>query len=293
MLFRRSYITYLIIVLTLLPSALSRAESAPVWKVTTPNTHIFIGGTVHLLAKDDYPLPSAFETAYQQSQVLVFETDIQQSKSPQFQQALLAKTMYTDGTVIGDKLAPNTQAALTQFLASRGLPLNRVERFKPGMLSIMLTVMELQRMGLANAGVDEFYSKKASQDNKPQLFLESIDEQLGFLEQMGKGQEDTFILHTLKDINQLPTMMTQLKSAWRGGDNQALIDVALIPWKNEFPDVYQSLLVKRNNAWMPRIEQMLTTAEVEYVLVGALHLVGDDGILTQLRAQGYQVEKLK
>ena len=82
-----------------------------------------------------------------------------------------------------------------------------------------------------------------------------------------------------------------MKDAWRRGDNLKLKEVAITPLKNDFPNVYQNLVVKRNDAWIEKIERMLETQEVELVLVGALHLVGDDGLLEKLAARGYRIQK--
>ncbi len=78
-----------------------------------------------------------------------------------------------------------------------------------------------------------------------------------------------------------------------GGVATTLSEIGIAPFRNEFPAIHQALLVDRNNAWMPQIEAMLKTSEVEFVLVGALHLAGDDGLLSQLSARGYKVRKLQ
>lgn len=44
---------------------------------------------------------------------------------------------------------------------------------------------------------------------------------------------------------------------------------------------------------MPHIEGMMNNKPVELILVGALHLVGKDGLLQQLRNKGYIVKKFK
>jgi len=44
-------------------------------------------------------------------------------------------------------------------------------------------------------------------------------------------------------------------------------------------------------AWLPQIESMLTTPEIEMILVGVGHLVGSEGILNQLVERGYKVEQ--
>ncbi len=69
-------------------------------------------------------------------------------------------------------------------------------------------------------------------------------------------------------------MMADLKSAWRAGDKVKLAQVALTPMRKEYPDLYKSLLVECNNTWLAHIEDMLATSDTEFVLVGALHLIG-------------------
>jgi uncharacterized protein YbaP (TraB family) len=60
--------------------------------------------------------------------------------------------------------------------------------------------------------------------------------------------------------------------------------------RKDYPELYQQVLVERNNNWLPQIEAFLKTPETELILVGALHLAGNDGLLAQLRQRGYKVE---
>ena len=50
----------------------------------------------------------------------------------------------------------------------------------------------------------------------------------------------------------------------------------------------------RNDAWVPRIQKRLTDAGTDdtLVVVGALHLLGPDGVVEKLRAKGYKVERV-
>jgi uncharacterized protein YbaP (TraB family) len=160
------------------------------------------------------------------------------------------------------------------------------------MLAVTLTMVELQCLGMGGTGVDLFYQAQALNDHKRLGQLEAVEEQIGFLATLGEGYENELISYTLRDIKDLPRTMQLIKAAWRQGDMRRLEELALAQLKQEFPPLYQTLIVKRNKAWMPRIEAMLKTGEVEFVLVGALHLVGDDGLLAQLAARGYQVQKL-
>jgi uncharacterized protein YbaP (TraB family) len=159
------------------------------------------------------------------------------------------------------------------------------------MLAITLTVIEMQRLGLLGSGVDEFFLLRTINDQKEVGQLETADEQLNFLAALGEGQENEAISSSLRDIQTLPALMQATKDAWRRGDNQKLYEVSLAPIQNQFPGAYQALMVKRNNAWIPKIEAMLATNDVELVLVGALHLVGDDGLLALLAARGYEIQQ--
>lgn len=280
------------LLMLLLLAASSAYAGSPVYKVSKGENHIFIGGTIHLLARSDYPLPPGFEAAYGQSAQLVFETDMQKMKSAEIQQLILKKVMYPDGKNLKQVLNKQTFAELEKHLSSRGIPVNNILRFKPGMLSVTLTVIELQKMGLAGTGVDDFYSLKALNDNKKLGQLEAIEEQIDFIATMGDGYENELITSTLRDIKILPGMLGAMKEAWRKNDEKKLEELFLQPMRNETPGAYDKLIVKRNNAWMPRLEEMLKSKEVEFVLVGALHLVGNDGILAKLAAKGYTLQMM-
>ena len=263
---------------------------SPVWKISKDGNHLFIGGTIHLLAQSDYPLPGAFEHAYKNSKLLVLETDLQKFSSPEFQPEIVKSSVYTGEQNITQFLKPDTLRDLEHHLTNRGIPLEAIIKLKPGMLSVTLTVLELQRLGLAGTGVDQFFSLRALNDSREIKYLETVSEQLEFISSMGEGNEDAFIEYMLSDLKNLPALLGTTKEAWKNGDNDRLRQAALDPWKERFPKLYNSMLVKRNNNWVPQIERMLKTKEVEFVLFGALHLAGEQGVLAQLKALGYKVE---
>ncbi|MCV6625127.1 MAG: TraB/GumN family protein [Cellvibrionaceae bacterium] len=266
--------------------------ASPVWKVSKNGNHFYLGGTIHLLAANDYPLPAAFEQAYGEASEVILETDLRDTKRSDFQTQLLRHLMYPPGQTLRDKLRPDTFARLDNFMASRGVPTRQIIRFKAGMAIMTLTVIELKRHGLATEGVDSYYMNKAAADNKPLGELERLGEQMVFIANMGVGQEDEIIRHTLDDLEEIPTMMRDLKAAWRKGDGPALEKLGIDEWRRDYPKVYNSLLVERNNNWMEHLDEFAADPDVELVLVGALHLVGEDGLLKKLRAKGYQLQQL-
>ena len=172
------------------------------------------------------------------------------------------------------------------------MPLMMLEQFKPGMIVSTLQVLEFQRMGFTPQGVDAFFNTQALTDGKSVGALETLDEQIGFLAAMGEGVESEFIMMSLEDLDSSAKLMDEMIGAWRVGDSQALQTLFVDDMLERAPAVYDSLLRQRNLRWVPQIEAMFNDQDTEFVLVGAAHLVGADGLVELLRARGYDILKL-
>jgi uncharacterized protein YbaP (TraB family) len=269
---------------------LSAFAGTPVWKVDKNGAQIFIGGTVHLLTPADYPLPKAFDIAYQQSDIIIFEANMDDMETPEFQASMMNKLSYPKGQNLKLALSAETYQALSRYCTNHNLPIEGLLPFKPGMVSIILSIIELQQLDFTGVGVDTCYNQKAQQDNKPIDALETVEQQLNFIAKMGKGQEDDLIIYTLKEMGKLPQVMASMMSAWRNGDLNQLDYVASNSLKKDFPLIYDELIVKRNNAWMPKIEALFDTTSVEFILIGSLHLSGKTGLIAQLKTRGFNIE---
>lgn len=263
-----------------------------VWKVSDGKTSVYLGGTVHVLRKSDYPLPDAFEQAYKAADTLVFETDIDAIDSPVVQQRMMQMMSYENGRSLRDVLSADTYSALQQQCNAMAMPVENFHAFKPALVVVTLLYVELRRLGVGEQGVDKNFHQRARQDGKRLASLEDIDDHLGFVANMGAGEEDQFVLYSLRDMDRLPGMMEDLLRAWREVDIVALQKLLNDDFKQDFPKLYQSLLVNRNKHWLPQIEAMYQQQGTEYVLVGAAHLLGKEGLLAQLQQLGYSLEKL-
>jgi uncharacterized protein YbaP (TraB family) len=269
---------------------LQAISATSVWRVSKGDAELFIGGTVHVLGKNDYPLPQEFTQAYEKSKLLVLETDLNGMNKPEIQTQLLEKLTYGKGQTLKSHLKPATYQLLEQYLQKLKIPVTAFAQFKPTMVMLSLMMMELQELELAGAGVDEFFNQKAVAENKKRGQLETVAKQLDVLMSMGEGHEDELILSTLDDLKRLPSMMKDLKTAWRKGDLIQLEALGITPLQKDYPALYQLVLAERNMNWLPQIEAFLNTPETELILVGALHLAGKQGLIQQLRQRGYKVE---
>jgi len=266
--------------------------ASPVWEVKSGDSVVYLGGTCHLLRDSDFPLPAAFDVAYRQSAAVVFETDIGELQSPEFQQQVMAVLFYRDGRSLPDDLSPEAYQALQRYCEKAGFPVSRLHPMKPSMVVLALVSLELQKLGITEAGADKIFYDKAMADGKKIEGLETTDEQLGFLAVMGKGMEDSLIEQSLAELSRTGAIFKELIEAWKRGDEKELGRFLVESTRKDFPEIHQTLFVDRNAKWLPKIEKLFATPERELVLVGAAHLVGGDGLIESLQKKGYEVKQL-
>ncbi len=275
--------------ITLSPCAMSDSS---VWKVSKGDNHLYVGGTVHLLPEDQFPLPVEFDKAYKASETIVFEVPDLSMESPEIQQMLIQNMLYDDGRTLETVLSKETYERLVKVCESYGLPLANFNGMKPSMVTLVLAVTEYTRLGMMAEGVDSYFEDKAIKDNKARSGLESIEYQIKMLSAMGEGVEDDFIKKSLDDLPKSKELMDKLLAAWRIGDMKTTDRVMGQAMAGYSPALYQNLLVKRNNNWLPKIEEMMATKEIEFILVGVAHLAGKDSVLSQLANKGYDISKI-
>ena len=264
-----------------------------VWIAKTDSSVLYIGGTIHLLRESDRPFPPEYDSAYKASEKLVFETDLAALSSPEFQQMILAKAIYSDGRTLDKVLSAEAYGRLGKLCAEYGLPLESMNQMKPSILMVTLLGLELQKLGVDQEGIDLFYYGKAAADSKPIEGLETVEEQVEMLTSMGDGIENAFVVHSMDEMTELDELFDKMIAAWRAGDETSLLELFIKEMKGQFPKLFKAVLVDRNMNWIPKLQEYIVSPETELVLVGVAHLVGEEGVIAQLEKLGYEVEKLK
>ncbi|CAA0124580.1 Uncharacterised protein [BD1-7 clade bacterium] len=270
---------------------ISLAES-PVWRISDAEKSFYIGGTIHVLRASDYPLPEAFDEAYSKTSTVVLEVDVDSISQARFESLVLSQVFYPPNENLKQHLNKRAFRALSAYCRSVDIPVESLLKMRPGLVVSTISITELQKLGADQDGVDTWFSAKAWRDGKAVEGLETVEQQIEFLANLGTGNESRIILQTLEELEQLPGELNALTSAWRKGDLALLDELVIAPMKKDYPQVYEQLLLKRNQQWLPLLEGFLASDRVEFVLVGAAHLAGDKGLIEQLRKRGYQVEQL-
>jgi uncharacterized protein YbaP (TraB family) len=233
------------------------------------------------------------DRAFDDAEQVVFEADPGQLTDLTSSMRVLEKAMPDRPEEQFERaLGPRVFAQARQAAAEVGLPIEFFAAFEPWFFTTTLTVMHLQRLGfLPQYGVDLHLFSRARAAGKRILALETIDEQLDLFDRMPVALQRELVRQTIDDVKLVSASLDALVKAWADGDQEGFASLSQRSMKNH-PAVYNSLLRDRNRAWLPAIERYLKQKDDVLVVVGAAHLVGEDGLVRLLRSRGYTVEQL-
>lgn len=260
------------------------------WKVEdAAGAQAYLLGSLHVLTADAYPLPAAIDAAFAESKTLVEEVDLDETNDPTQMMTALATAMLTDGRTLDQVVAPDVFAEVQQRAEAAGLPMAAIQRMKPWFVAITLMAPTLQAAGFKpELGIDRHYFDRAKKAGMETRALETIAYQIGRFDQMSPALQEDLLRTTLEDLDTQLTGVHDMVRAWRTGDVTAMEKLTLTAFL-EAPVLYERLLVERNRNWVPHVERCLQEKAACFVVVGAAHLVGADGLPTLLAKRGLTV----
>jgi len=270
-------------------AASGAAGHACVWKVTAPNGGaLYLGGSIHALRSTDYPLPPAYNRAFEASDRLAFEVDekAMRGASKDFEKV----GCYSKGDSLKNHVDPRTYDYLRRFFGLLRVPEEKFARFRPWALAMILQSPQLQGLS-SDLGIEGFFERRARANSRPVSGLESAREHMEVFSGLSERQSEAILLLTFIPQQEGSATGASSMEAWRRGDAekfQRLMKASLA----DFPAFADRILDARNRNWLPKIERDLRSGHTYFVIVGAAHLGGPNGLLALLRRHGYQIEQL-
>lgn len=262
------------------------------WKAEGASNVVYLLGSIHLLQATNYPLPAVIESAFSNSQIAVFETDIDKMEEPAEQMAMMSKIMLPQGETLRQNLSSNVYESVSKHAADVGLPMALLDQYRPAAAVMTVEVMELTALGAdPEYGVDKHFLKLARAGGKRVIPLETIDFQIGLLVGFSKEEENLMVEKSLEDIDNEKKLFGEMVAAWRTGDSAAL-EKMLNDLRTEAPSIFKRLVSDRTASWIPQFEKLLHGSQNAMVIVGAGHLVGSDGAVELLRKKRFKVTQL-
>ena len=263
------------------------ADSPALWRVAGRENTVYLFGSVHLLKPGEFALDGPVGLAYQDAEAVVLEVDLDDLSPLDVAAATAALAVDPQGRGLMALMGP--EAAAAQERAARaGIDLTLLERFEPWFAGLTVVTMALASEGYtAGAGVEQLLQERAAMDGKEILGLETVEDQLTALDSLDPGLQRDFLLVALDDASRTNEALAGFLAAWKVGDVGRLA-AELDAEFDDSPALYRSLVIERNRRWLDRLVDLLDDERDYLVVVGALHLVGPDGLPAMLEAHGYE-----
>ena len=282
---------WLALLLSCGPGTVAARGQHVLWAVRGEHNTVYLLGSVHVLKPGDAALPDAAERAYADAERIVMEVDLDDPAETdptamlaEVQALALLPAGQTLRTVLG-----RDYDAIEAHARRQGVDLGPLDPFAPWFVATTLLQLELAQRGYSpENGIEQTIAARAARDHKPITGLETTVQQLDLLAGLPLPMQKRFLEMTLDDSDDLDAEVGELVRAWKAGDTATLAKLLSDEFA-EFPDLYRTLTVDRNRAWMATLTQLLQERDDYLVVVGALHLVGRDSVVDLLEKRGYAV----
>ena len=282
---------YLLTFFSLLCAVSVSAQAEPAaWWVTGEDTgELLLLGSIHYLRQEDYPLPSNIDELYQQADTLVMELDLDDLDTLSVENLFVEAGTLPPGSSLQTVLTPAVYELAETRSAEFGLDLAFATRLEPWLVALTLMDLGMNALGFnASRGLEQHLLRRATSDGKQVLGLETLEDQIHVFDQLSIKEQEALLLQTLNEIDSADDAMDELLNAWRDGRVNTLANELTANFE-DFPILYRHLVIDRNERWLNPLRQLLETGERYLVVVGALHLVGDDSVIELLQHQGLSV----
>ena len=280
----------LLIALVLLLPAAAIAKPA-LWVTKDADTTIYLFGTVHLLPNDADWHDATLDRAVADSQALYIElTDDDQGNM----MALVLRYGLDAAHPLSSQLDADEQQRLRTAATEAGVPggMQALNVMRPWLAALTLTTAPLLKAGLdPEHGVDKQLKAQMSAAGKQVFGLETAEQQMRFLADMPQEVQLDFLRSAMRDADKGPTQLIRLIDAWKDGDVATIARLEDEDMRQTAPELYQRLLVQRNEAWATKIAALLQQPGTVFIAVGAAHLAGPDSVQAQLHKLGIEAAR--
>ncbi len=267
-------------------------EPAMIWVAAGETNQVYLLGSIHMLRAKDHPLPNNVEVAYDDAERLVMELDLDDIDPVGALQYLMANGVLDNQTKLRDVMGPELYAQAKASANETGIPIELLDQSEPWLAAMTVQEITLMRIGFKpEYGVEMYLMAKASADGKPITGLETIEQQLGFLDNLSIDTQIRWFLQSIEEGGRLEMLIDDMVAAWRAGDLQFL-EKELLHEMDNYPELHQAILTDRNKSWVAPIMELLDDEDDYLVVVGAAHLIGADGVPDLLSKQGVRIRQL-
>ncbi|MFE4713584.1 TraB/GumN family protein [Paenibacillus sp. NPDC056722] len=265
------------------------------WKVENKGNTVYVMGSIHHVPEGMYPLRPEIENALKAANYLGVEVDMSTVTSEDLQKQVLELGVYKDGTTLKDHISTDTYNKVTAFLKANGMPENSFDIFKSWFVTQQIMNIQVAKDGFTpEKGIDNYLIEKANEAKKPIVSLETMESQMKMNNNFSDALQERLLMQNLDPKSVTPpspdVSIDYLNKIWLQGDEKALNEFTTTGWDAEY---FQGLINDRNEEMTKKIKGYLNgdKKETYLVVVGMLHLLGNEGIVPSLEKEGFKVTK--
>lgn len=260
------------------------------WKVEKDGSTVYLLGSIHIANKAMYPLRSEIQKAYDASDYLVVEADISKMNDEKVQKQVLDLSVLKDNTTLKDHISADSYKKLGEILKENGLPENTLDTYKPWSVSSTVDYLSSAKEGYdSGIGIDAHFLQQSLENKKPILELESIEYQLNMFNNFSDKLQEEMLKGSIENYFAEVSGIEDLTKMWVTGNEEQLLELTKSASSNA--ELNKALLTDRNAPMVEKITGYLndTTKKSYFVVVGAAHMLGENGLVPLLEKKGFTV----
>lgn len=257
------------------------------WSIKGETNRVYILGSVDLLPHGARELPDVVNAAYRTSDLIVFESDLFLTGSVAFEADELSQARYPAGQTIHDEMPEDLMLEARLIAEDLGLPMPILERYRPWFFAQTLATAQFAKDGYPlDNGVDARLYRRALDDIKLTSGLSDPQDHLATYADMTPEENSYFLRSALTDLNDTRAQISRILDIYRNA-NLDLLNTLSQELAREAPPLFKRLVVDRNIRWMERFAELRRKRGNVLVVIGALQLVGEQGLIELFKREGW------
>ncbi|MCG5103340.1 TraB/GumN family protein [Oceanobacillus alkalisoli] len=273
-----------------------RNDGGFLWKVENEDTTVYLQGTIHVGNEDFFPLNEQIEDAYEESDVVLPEINLNELDVMESQSLMMDLAMYEEGQTLADDLTEDTFVALEEILKENDMGIEMVQQFKPWFMEMLLMQFALEESEYSpEYAVDQYFLDRADEDEKEIRELETYEDQLMVLSGFSEELQLEMLEDAILNYDEMVEDLDEITAYWLNGATDELSasgeDEESIEGYEEY---MEEMNTNRNIGMADTILEILTedSGQTYFVFVGAMHMVEDPSIVSLIEEDGYKVEHI-
>jgi uncharacterized protein YbaP (TraB family) len=268
----------------------------PFWRADgADGATLYLLGSVHFGWEGGWAFPRVLDEAFERAEVLVVEIDDRDLDPVAMRHLMRDRGVLSEGESLESILAPELWTLLSERMAALGLPAALVEHVEPWAAAMAVMNFDMESRGLrGEQGVDHQLLARAGSEKEVRP-LESVELQIALMDELAPELQELMLKETLITMEEKPGQIDAVMEAWSRGDEEELEKLILGPMasKPELRPLYRAFTLERNRMMADSLEQWLNSGRSVFAVVGAGHLLGEEGIVSLLRARGHRVRRVR